>query len=252
MMPDKKLEAHEYAKLFPLATSCELDEMSLDIKKRGLLNPIIMLDGLILDGRNRYDACRLAGVAPSFTQYTGTDPLGDVLSWNLHRRNLSVGQRAAVALELKPLYEKLASERQKQAEGKPRGEKSVVANLPEQSRSRDQAAAAVGISGRTVQDAETIRRESPETFEKVKAGEITVNAAKAIIRERSEPKESPQAQEEKKYLEKQTSKKTGKGIEIAMEAINVLRRIPSKDPLRDAGFNEVVKWIRFNRNGEKA
>ena len=83
------MKTHEYAEAFPMATESELAEMAADIKQRGLLCPIIMLDGKVLDGRNRLRACEIAGVAPRFQEYAGADPLADVVSWNLKRRHLS-------------------------------------------------------------------------------------------------------------------------------------------------------------------
>jgi hypothetical protein len=108
----------------------------------------------------------MAGVAPHFQQYTGNDPLGDVVSWNLKRRQLSTSQKAALAVALKPEFEAQAEQRIHLAKGQ--GVKGV-ANLP-QVKSRDQAAAAVGVSGRTVQDAEHVKESAPEIFEEVKAG----------------------------------------------------------------------------------
>ena len=89
----------------------------------------------------------MAGVAPKFQTYTGDDPLGDVVSWNLKRRQLSTSQKAALAVALKPAFEEQARERMEAGTGADgsggRGhEKNPVANLPEGLRSRDQAAAA--------------------------------------------------------------------------------------------------------------
>jgi hypothetical protein len=182
----EKLHAHEYANLFPLASSNELDEMAQDIKARGLLNPIVMLDGLILDGRNRYDACLLAGVAPRFNEYSGTDPLADVLSWNLHRRQLSTGQRAMVAAKMANL-----------SIGDNRGAhrpKEGFANLPTltaSSVSQSEAAIKLNVSPRLVADAKTIQRESPELAAKVEAGTITVHAAKERINHTREKSVDP-------------------------------------------------------------
>ena len=47
--------------------------------------------------------------------------------------------------------------------------------------SRDQAAQAVNVSGRIVQDAETILKDDPEEFEKIKSDRITANVAKRNI-----------------------------------------------------------------------
>ncbi len=180
-----KYEPHEYAAMFPLADEQELRDMADDIKQRGLLCKIVLLDKKILDGRNRFQACQIAGVEPRFTKYAGTDPLADVISWNLHRRHLSTSQRAALAVELKPMFETQARERQlatlKHGDANP-----VKANLPERAsgQSRDQAAAAVGVSGRTVQDAELIKHAAPDVFDEIKKGKKTVNQAKKEVHQK--------------------------------------------------------------------
>ena len=85
---------HEYCLLFPQATDAELADMAEDIKKYGLNEPIIRYKGQILDGRNRYLACKMAEVEPTFKDYTGEEPLTFVVSKNLMRRNLTPSQRA--------------------------------------------------------------------------------------------------------------------------------------------------------------
>lgn len=47
--------------------------------------------------------------------------------------------------------------------------------------------------------------------------------------------------------EKTTSTKGGKGIAIAHEAINVLKTISVKDPLRTDGLDLVIQWCEHNR-----
>lgn len=183
-----EIEAHEYAKLFPMASDDELQEMAADIKERGLREPILMLDGKVLDGRNRLKACALAEVEPVFRDYAGSDPLGDVISWNLKRRHLSTSQKSAIAVELKPFYEERAKERQEATRIK-NGKTPVTASLrePGERHSREassQAATAVGVSGRLVDDAGHVRKHDPALFEEVKAGRKTVTAAKTEIRQR--------------------------------------------------------------------
>lgn len=90
---------HPIANRYPLMAQAELAELAEDIKARGLRHRITSIDGLILDGRNRWHACRMAGLDPNdFTdEYQGdTDPeslVAFVESANEHRRHLSEEQR---------------------------------------------------------------------------------------------------------------------------------------------------------------
>src|SRR5262249_60772973 len=53
------------AELFPLMQGKELEDLAANIQANGLINPIPTHKGVILDGRNRYRACLLAGVRPT-------------------------------------------------------------------------------------------------------------------------------------------------------------------------------------------
>ena len=94
------LRFHPLANVFPLLSDREHSELVADIRQRGLLEPIVLLGGLILDGRNRYRACVEAGVEPRFEEYEGSDPASYVVSLNLRRRHLDESQRALVAAKL--------------------------------------------------------------------------------------------------------------------------------------------------------
>jgi len=83
-------EFHELANIFPLLEGKAFDELTADIKEHGLSQPIVLLGDHILDGRNRYRACKAAGVEPRFEQYEGDDPIHYVVSLNLHRGHLVV------------------------------------------------------------------------------------------------------------------------------------------------------------------
>jgi ParB-like chromosome segregation protein Spo0J len=96
---DTARKNHAYANLFPLMTQDELDALTADVKENGLRQPIVLYGGLVLDGRNRFRACELAGVEPRFTEFEGDDvaALAFVESLNIGRRDLTAGQRAIVA-----------------------------------------------------------------------------------------------------------------------------------------------------------
>lgn len=91
-----ELEFHEYANLFPLLEGREFDLLVEDIKEHGQHELIVLFNGKILDGRNRYLACKQLGIAPRIRDLNCTDghPLDYVWSANVTRRHLNPGQRA--------------------------------------------------------------------------------------------------------------------------------------------------------------
>lgn len=183
-----KYTDHPIAELFPLMSESELQELADDIRNNGQREDIIVYQARILDGRNRYRACLLADVEPRVRSYIGTDPIRDVLSWNLHRRHLTTSQRAMVATAVLPMLEQQAKERKLEGAKKGAaitnaGGKRECANLrtseetEEKHRAADDAASMLSVSSRAVQTAKKVQQAAPELAEKVKAGEVSLNAA---------------------------------------------------------------------------
>ncbi|MFX1504669.1 MAG: hypothetical protein ACFFDC_01020 [Promethearchaeota archaeon] len=109
---NESYEFHEYADIFPLMNSQELNDLgeSLRIHKQEI--PITLFEDKILDGRNRYLACRIIGKVPKFHDYNSKlDPLDYVRIKNLHKRHLSTAQRAVVALKFIEIERRRAKER---------------------------------------------------------------------------------------------------------------------------------------------
>jgi ParB-like nuclease family protein len=97
-----EIKVHPIAEMFPMMSGEELDELAADIKANGLLNPIIKdSDGSIIDGRNRWEACRRAGIVPTFETFKGKDPIAFIVSNNITRRHLTKAQRAMYAAKAK-------------------------------------------------------------------------------------------------------------------------------------------------------
>jgi hypothetical protein len=60
--PDySKLEWHELSNLMTLIEGIKFEELRKDIKENGLKYKIVLYDGKILDGRNRYRALKANG-----------------------------------------------------------------------------------------------------------------------------------------------------------------------------------------------
>ena len=92
---------HPAAGLMPEMTETEFKELVEDIRAKGLLQAIELLNDMIIDGRNRLKACREAGVEPRFTvvDLGKIGAIEYVISRNLRRRHLTESQRASIAAE---------------------------------------------------------------------------------------------------------------------------------------------------------
>jgi hypothetical protein len=72
----------------------EFDVFAEDIQDRGVIYPITIFEGKVLDGWHRYRACHRTGTAFKEIVYAGNDPAGYIAACNIHRRRLSSLQRA--------------------------------------------------------------------------------------------------------------------------------------------------------------
>ena len=151
---------HPIANLFPLMEGEQYDTLVDDIRDNGLAQPIVEFEDLILDGRNRFNACLQAEVTPHFVAYDGTDPISFVLSANLHRRHLGESQRAMVAV-------RLATMRQ----GRPENASNEAFTQPA-------AAKLLNVSRSTLQRAAIVRdNAAPALVARVERGEMPVSLA---------------------------------------------------------------------------
>jgi hypothetical protein len=87
--PNTTIQVHPISEYFPLLRGTEYDELREHVKEHGLLEPIVLFEGKILDGRNRYRACLDTGTEPRFKQFPeGQDPWAWVWGENATRRHL--------------------------------------------------------------------------------------------------------------------------------------------------------------------
>ena len=155
-----------------------------DIAQHGLLCPVELYEGKILDGRHRWRACEELGIECDLIEVDldGQSPAQYVWNLNGARRHLTAGQRAAVAVELLPVLKEEAKQRQ--------GTRTdLLPNMVkgEPIHSHQKAAEIVGVSKGYVEDAEKIKEEAPDLFEAVKQGTMTIPKAKKQIKKKPAP-----------------------------------------------------------------
>lgn len=93
---------------------------------------------------------------------------------NLHRRHLTVSQRAAVAVEALPLFEMEAKERQgARADLRPN-----IAPKMEQGRAAELVGRVFGVGRRYIYEAKRLKAQGPDLFALVKAGGVSLVQAR--------------------------------------------------------------------------
>lgn len=184
---------HPLANIFPLIVGEEFSELVEDIRLHGVRDPIFLLDGKILDGRNRYramwalvesgaplgeawghnagqplldidlDPDRILWPFQEFGEESNGDPLDFVISKNLRRRQLSDSQRALIAAEIATAR---AGDNQ---------------HSPDGGTSQAEAASLLNVSKRSVERAVVVRDQgSAELQDAVRGGDVPIATAETI------------------------------------------------------------------------
>ena len=92
---------HPLAQALPEMPQNEFQAFKQDILKHGQLEPIEILEGMVLDGRHRQRACRELDIEPWYAFLPAdTDPLQHILSKNLYRRSASKSQMSIAAVRV--------------------------------------------------------------------------------------------------------------------------------------------------------
>lgn len=203
------MKFHPAAEAFPMMDKDRLEGLKADIQTNGLRVPIVLCDGLILDGRNRATACEQLGITPATTEFTG-DPWAYVWSLNGQRRDLSADQRAQIWLfcnehseawkmEQAKIAEEANRKRSEAMQGvpyAPKGEsrkpdeKVVVQSVqrpsrptePERAKSRHAAAQQAEVNAGAIARAEALAKARPDLAEKVRTGEIKPAEARRLAK----------------------------------------------------------------------
>lgn len=203
--------------------SVSLAELTGDIKANGLLDPIIIYQKQILDGRHRFKAATRAHARLRFEQFSGDDAaaLALVISKNMKRRDLTTEDRLFAAESIQKHEAVLAKERQGRP-GQPRSGKNATTY---RGRARDKAAKATGVSARYVQWLKRLKIDAPDLYRAVKKKKTTI--AKAIKAFNIKERKKREAEEASA-----SQKQTGKTASVMLgDCLEVLKGIPKIDLL---------------------
>lgn len=101
--PPEPVRRHDYGRCFPEHWGMSLAGIKDSIREEGVREPIVKIGNEILDGWARYTSARELLIDYPVTEYAGTDPLIDVIRWNLEARQLGANERKLVATKLAKL-----------------------------------------------------------------------------------------------------------------------------------------------------
>ena len=195
------MKAHEAADLFPLLNGEALNVIVESMRLHGYdkRKPVVLLDGKVLDGRNRLQAAKLAGVEPAFVDAPLTcDPFQESWKHNGARRDIEPDHKAAIYLKILDASGAWQERRRAKAEqantarsqtqkgvskadAKQRGVSRDTAR-PEPKRSRDETAKAAGVSPATIARAEALKKKAPDRFEAVARGKAKAHQELGILK----------------------------------------------------------------------
>jgi hypothetical protein len=178
------LKQHPLSAAFPAMSAEDFAALVADIKANGQREPIIIHEGMVLDGWHRYQACSQLGIKrQQFTFPADKDPVAFVLSHNLHRRHLTPSQRAAAVVACSEWAPK----------GRP-GKPETISGF----REKDMAKAA-GTSDRTIRDAKAAHKAG--LTDAVKSGALTAHEAAQVARGKPAAKKAgPKAKKPKREI----------------------------------------------------
>lgn len=187
---------HPVAALFPLMRDVDdlgYSQLVDDIRNDGLLQPIVLDDKVLLDGRNRYLACIEAKVTPRFVQFTTLDLMIPAHQYafevNHTRRHLTLDQRTVATAAFMRFDE--AEVKRLQAEagklgGRPTKENPMTKTSEGYSRpkpaktTRAKVAETARVSEHKAQQAiNLVQHGTPEQFNAVRSGKTKLKDAVA-------------------------------------------------------------------------
>lgn len=201
--PDTLRVDPEFQALIPPLSPEEIAHLEENLVAEGCRDPLVLWDGILIDGHNRHAICTRRGIPFRTVAYAFKDRDAAkiwIIRNQFGRRNLSAYQRGVLALQLKGALATQARERQlatlRQGEQAP-----VVPNLGRRGRTDDALADVAGIAAETVRKIEHIEREAPpELKAQLARGDKSIHGAYAEIERAKKEAERQQARERNRRL----------------------------------------------------
>ena len=207
----------EFKKLIPALTAEEFKQLEENILKDGIRDPLVLWNGYLIDGHNRYQIAFKHGLEYKTIDKEFEDE-SQVKEWMINnqfgRRNLSNYQRSVLALELESVFSKRAKENLKLSDGKGKQISAEVKVDPIET--RKELAKVANVSHDTIAKVKKIQAvATPEVKAQLSTGEVSINQVYQDIK-KDEKKEEYKANVLKTRIETTINEniKNGDSLEI--------------------------------------
>lgn len=176
-----KIDA-EFKRIIPPLSDEEFSQLKENILKDGCIDPIVLWDDTIIDGHNRFKICSENNV-PFKTVQMEFHNRDEAINWIIRnqfgRRNISLYERARLALRLKPLIAEKAKEKKIESGGAV-PQKSAKPPID----TRNELAKIAGVSHDTIAKVEKIEaKASSEIKDNLMTGKSSINQAYKAVKE---------------------------------------------------------------------
>lgn len=165
----------EFETLIPPLSPDEFQQLEENVLSEGIREPLIVWNGVLIDGHNRYRIAQKHGL-PFRTSEMDFESENDAIIWIIKnqfgRRNLSKYDRSVLALRLKPAIAEKAKKNQIR--------KSVSQNSVKQKPidTQRELAKIAGVSHDTIHKVEVIEAKADEDLKnKIRSGNTSINDA---------------------------------------------------------------------------
>lgn len=180
----------EFKKLIPPLSVDEFQQLERNIIADGCRDPLVIWEGVLIDGHNRFDICSKHRIDFRTVNKSFTDR-DEATLWIINnqfgRRNISDFVRAELALKAEPLIAARAKENLSAVGGDKKSneyKESGLANLPEAIQpvnTRDELSKLAGVSSRNISKVKNILESGSEDLvTQVRSGNVSINAAETI------------------------------------------------------------------------
>jgi len=192
----------ELKSLIPPLSEDERSQLEQNLLENGCRDPLVVWDGVLLDGHNRYEICEQHGIAYE-TVSVELESIAEARVWmrnnQMGRRNLTPAWRIELALGNKEDLAKVGKGRMLDAgsEGGRGNKKGLsLSDKPfsePKHNTQEEIAKSANTSTGMVGMAEVVRREAPEAWEKAKQGEVSVKSAYSDLKKQEKKAKAEEA-----------------------------------------------------------